>query len=79
MPLVKFRPGGFMRLTRVILAEILDGSVLALTKGRGGDLPVRTQIRSLRMLGPLEGAMDVSGAGHPLCCFIHRSSCSRRL
>jgi hypothetical protein len=44
-------PGDFTHLSRVILVENLDGSIPAHTKGREGNLSVRTQIRSLRMLG----------------------------
>jgi hypothetical protein len=43
-PPVKFGPGGFTHLSRVILAENLDGSILAHKKGREGNLPVETEI-----------------------------------
>jgi hypothetical protein len=31
---------------------------------------VRTQIRNLRMPGPLDGAPDAPAAGDPLCHFV---------
>jgi hypothetical protein len=39
----------------IILIKNMDGSMPAHTKGHEGNLPVRTQIQSLRMLGPLDG------------------------
>jgi hypothetical protein len=59
--------------------ENLDELVLAHTEGREGNLLVETQIRSLRMLGPLDGAPDVLATGHPLCYFIPCFSCNGRL
>jgi hypothetical protein len=53
--------------------ENLDGSVQAHSEGREGNLPIETQIRSLRMLGPLYGAPDAPIAGHSLCRFVPRS------
>jgi hypothetical protein len=54
-----------MPLSRVILAENLDGSVPAHTKGREGNLPVETQIRRLSISSPLDGALDAPAIGHP--------------
>jgi hypothetical protein len=59
-----------------MLAENLDSSMPAHTKGREENLPVETQIRSLRILGPLDGAPGTPTIGHPLCCFIPCSGCS---
>jgi hypothetical protein len=57
------------------------GTRLAHTKGHEENLPVRTQIQSLRVLGPLDGVLGAPTAGHPLCRFVPRSVCSgwRRL
>jgi hypothetical protein len=52
-PLIISGPGGFMRLSRVILVENPDGLMLADTEGREGNFLVETQICSLRMLGPM--------------------------
>jgi hypothetical protein len=88
MPPVKSRPGGFTRLSRIILAESLDGldtkledanledmklEELAHTKGDEGNLSAGTQIRSLRMPGPLDGAPDAPTTGDPFYHFIPRS------
>jgi hypothetical protein len=54
-----------MRLSRVILAKNLDGSMPAHTKGLEENLPVGTQIRSLKMLGPLDGAPNALTASQP--------------
>jgi hypothetical protein len=54
---MKSGPGGFTRLFRVILAENPDGSMPAHTKGLEGNLVVQTQIQSMRMPGPLTGAL----------------------
>jgi hypothetical protein len=70
MPPVKFRLGGFTQLSRIILAENSDGSVPAHMKGREGNLMVGTQIQSLGMPSPLDGASDAPTAGHPLCRFV---------
>jgi hypothetical protein len=75
-PLVKSEPGGFTHLSQVILAENPDGSMPAHMKGREGNLTIGTQMRSLRVLGPLNGAPDAPVDGHSLCCFIPRSGCS---
>jgi hypothetical protein len=56
--------------------ENQNGSVTAHTMGREGSLPIRTQIQSLRMLGPLNGAPNKPVSGHPLCYFIPHSGCS---
>jgi hypothetical protein len=72
-PLIKSGPGGFTHLSWVILAENPDGSMPAHTKGHEGNLPVGSQIQSLRMLSPLDGALGEPTAGHPLCRFIPRS------
>jgi hypothetical protein len=53
--------------------ENLDGSVPAHMEGLEGNLLVRTQIQNLRMLTPLDGPLDASAAGHPLCHFVPRS------
>jgi hypothetical protein len=53
--------------------------MLAHTEGREGSLLVGTQIRSLRMSGPLVGAFDAPAAGHPLCHFVPHFVGSRRL
>jgi hypothetical protein len=50
--------------------------MLAHMKGREGNLLFGTHIRSLRMSGPLNGALDAPAAGHPLCHFIPRSGLS---
>jgi hypothetical protein len=42
-------------------------------EGRGGYLPFGTQIQSLRMLGPHDGAADVLIAGHRWGHFFPRS------
>jgi hypothetical protein len=55
------------------------GSVPAHMEGREGNLTTGTQIRSLRISDPLSGALDAPTAGHPLCHFVPRSDCSRRL
>jgi hypothetical protein len=68
-----------MRLSRVILAENLDGSIPAHTKGHEGNLSVETQIQSLRIPGPLDGALGLPTTSQPLCCFVPNSGCSRRL
>jgi hypothetical protein len=44
--------------------------MLAHTKGREENLLAGTQIRSLRMSGPLDGVPDMLAIGHPLCRFI---------
>jgi hypothetical protein len=64
-----------MCLSQVIIEENPDGSMPAHTKGREGNLPVGTQIRTLRMLGPLDGALGETTVGHPFCRFVPRSSC----
>jgi hypothetical protein len=46
-------------------------------EGREGNRPPETQIRSLRMLGPL-GALGVPSTSHSLCHFIPRSIHSGR-
>jgi hypothetical protein len=56
--------------------ENSDGSVPDHMEGREGNLPVGTQIQSLRMSGPLDGALDAPAAGHPLCRYVPRSSSS---
>jgi hypothetical protein len=43
-PSIKSGIGGFTRLSRVILAENLDGSMPAHIEGREGNLSVGTQI-----------------------------------
>jgi hypothetical protein len=53
-----------------------DSLVLAHTEGREGNLLIGTQIRSLRMPGLLDGALDALAADHPLCPFIPSSGCS---
>jgi cellulase/cellobiase CelA1 len=64
MPPIKSEPGGFKHLFWVIPSgENLDGSALTHTEGRKGNLLVRTQIRSLRISGPLDGAPDEPVAG----------------
>jgi hypothetical protein len=68
-----------MRFSWVILVEDRDGSMLAHTEWHEGNLLVRTQIRSLRMLGLLNGSPGGPTAGHPLCHFVPCSSCSKRL
>jgi hypothetical protein len=68
-----------MRLSQVILVKTPEVLMAAHMKGHESNLPVETQIRSLMMSGPLNGATDVPAAGHPLCCFVPRSSCSRWL
>jgi hypothetical protein len=75
MPLIKFRPGGFTRLSRIILVENSDGLMLVCIKGREGNLLVGTQIRNLRMLVPLDGTSGAPTADHPLCRFIPCSGC----
>jgi hypothetical protein len=50
--------------------------VPAHTDGCEGNLLVETQIRSLRIPGPLNGVLDVPAAGHPLCRFLPRSGSS---
>jgi hypothetical protein len=65
-----------MRLSRVILEENPDGLITAHMKGREENLLVGTQIRSLRMSGPLDGAPGAPTAGHPLCCFVPHFGCS---
>jgi hypothetical protein len=49
------------------------------TKECEGNLLVGTQIWSLRVPGPLDGASDAPTAGHLLCRFVPRSGCSRLL
>jgi hypothetical protein len=78
-PLIKSESGGFKRVSQIISVENLDGLMAAHTEGRDRNLPFGTQIRSLMMLGPLNGAPDAPTASHPLCRFIPRSGCSRRL
>jgi hypothetical protein len=56
----------------------LDGYIPSHTKGCEGNLLTGAQIQSLRMSGPLDGALGVPAAGHPLCHFVPRSVCSRR-
>jgi hypothetical protein len=68
-----------MCISRVILAENPDGSMPAHMKGHEGNLSVGTQIRGLRMPGPLDGALGAPTASHPLCRFVPRSGCSRQL
>jgi hypothetical protein len=48
-------------------------------EGREGNLPIGAQIQILRMLGPLDGALNVPDASHPLCRFVSQSGCSGRL
>jgi hypothetical protein len=45
--------------------ENLDGSMPAHMKGLEGNLLVQTQIQSMRMPGPLTGALDEPAADHP--------------
>jgi hypothetical protein len=59
--------------------ENSDGSVPAHTEGHEGNLPVRTPIRSLRMSGPLDGALNMLAAVHSLYRFVPHSGCSGRL
>jgi hypothetical protein len=54
---IKFGPGGFTHLSQVIIAENPDGSMLVHTGGHQGNLLDGTQIQSLRMPGPFDGAM----------------------
>jgi hypothetical protein len=61
------------------LWENPDGLVPTHMEGHEGNLPVGTQIRSLRMSDPLDGALDAPAAGHPLCHFIPRSGCPGQL
>jgi hypothetical protein len=68
-----------MRLSRVILAENSDVSMLAHMEGHEENLLVGTKIRSLRISGPLNGAPGVPTAGHPLCPFVPHSGCSGQL
>jgi hypothetical protein len=56
-----------------------NGSVLAHTEVCEENILAETQIRSLRMLGPLDGAPDALVACHPLCHFVPRSGCSGQL
>jgi hypothetical protein len=65
MPPVKSRLDGFTHLSRIILAKNPDGSMPAHTKGCEGNLLLKTQIRSLRMSGPLDGAPDALTTGSP--------------
>jgi hypothetical protein len=67
-----------MRLSRVILAENPDGSMPAHTKGREGNLSVGTQIRNLRMSGPLDGGLGAPTLSHHLCHFVPHFGCSGR-
>jgi hypothetical protein len=76
MPLVKSGLGDFMRLSRVILVENPDVSMPAHTKGCERNLVIGTQVRSLRMSGPLGGAPGAPTVDHPLCHFVPRSDCS---
>jgi hypothetical protein len=62
-----------MPLSWIIPIENLDGSMPAHMKERDGNLLFDTQIQSLRVLGPLDGALNAPAAGHPLCRFIPRS------
>jgi hypothetical protein len=62
-----------MCLSRVILVENPDGSMQAHTEGCEGNLLIETQIRSLGMLGPLDGAPGAPTTGHTLCHFVPRS------
>jgi hypothetical protein len=78
-PLIKSGTGGFTRLSWVILPKNLDSSMLAHKKACEGNLPVGTQIRSLRMLDSLDGALGAPTNGHPLCRFVPCSGCSRWL
>jgi hypothetical protein len=68
-----------MHLSRVILAGNPNGSMSAHMKGHEGNLPVKTQIQSLWMSGPLDGAPDAPTVGHPFCRFIPRSGFYRQL
>jgi hypothetical protein len=56
-----------------------NGSVPTHTEECEENLPVRTQIQSIRMLGPFDGALDTPATVNPLCRFIPRSGCSMRL
>jgi hypothetical protein len=78
-PLIKSGPGGFSHLSRVILVENSDGLMPAHIEGHEVNLPVKTQIQSLRMLGPLDEVTDVPAVGHPLCRFVAHFGCSRQL
>jgi hypothetical protein len=40
------------------------------TERRDGNHLFKTQLQSLKMPGPLDGAPDAPAAGHPLCHFI---------
>jgi hypothetical protein len=53
--------------------ENTGSSMPAHMEGCEGNFLVETLIQSLRMLGPLDGASDALGAGHPLYRFIPRS------
>jgi hypothetical protein len=55
----------------------LDGLMPAYMEGREGNFPIRTYKQSLRMSGPVGGALSVPAAGHPLCRFVPHSVCSR--
>jgi hypothetical protein len=66
MPPIKSGSGGFTRLPQIIHAKNLDGSMSTHTEGHDGNLSFGTQIRSLRMSGPLDGASDAPATGHPL-------------
>jgi hypothetical protein len=45
-------------------------------EGYEGNLPVQTQMQSVRAPGPLNGALDVPTDSHHLCRFVPRSGCS---
>jgi hypothetical protein len=68
-----------MRFSQIILEKYLDGLMLAHTKGREGNLPVGTQIQSLRMPGALDGASETPTVGHHLSRFVAHSGCFGRL
>jgi hypothetical protein len=61
-----------MLLSWVIHIENSDGSMPP-TEGHEGNLLVWTQIQSMMVSRPLDGAPDMPASGHPLCHLVIRS------
>jgi hypothetical protein len=76
---MKFGPGGFTRLSWVFQAENTDGLMPAHTEGHDRNLFVGTQVLSLRILGPLDGAPGARQLLAILCVFVPCSSCFGQL
>jgi hypothetical protein len=76
VPLHRIRQGLMPPRSNRGQAENSNVLMLAHTKGHEGNLPVGTQIRRLRISGPLDGEPDALDAGYLLFLFVPRSGCS---